>query len=514
MAEHLRRLLPFVLIPLGVVLAFNFYAADVLQTPFGPLVHLEDDNMITLRVAQVMHETGRPYFNPGEPVAANTSLFWPILMSPLFGLLPPEVVPGVLFMLSCVMSVLSATLAASLVRPAVAQVLVFAAVLLSPGFIKYGGSGWEHIPQTLVVTFGFWLILRNSARTSWRDAAGFLAVSLGFAFRLDAAVLVAGVWGLFVLRHGRAHPVRVGAISLFALLLPALYLVLMLRYYGDVVPNTFYLKESGPGEIGQGLRYLATPRLAGLGPVLVAAAALLWLRKPGAKGADLAVSLVLLAYVAAMSLSGGDIFSAGRFFLVVLPVATALVVRAMEGAALQGAVAAAILAGGIATGGAPNWRGPIDTRTAESGPANKMASHVALTQLIADRLSPQDGSIGLHRLGMGYHLPDFHIVDFLGKAEPHIARTAPQRGPKGHNKWDYDHAFATYDIAAAPFPMSEADLLQYEDLPPHNWMYLWIFGRKLLTDPEYVLLSPEALGGSQTDWGLFVRTDLAARMKQ
>jgi hypothetical protein len=81
-------------------------------------------------------------------------------------------------------------------------------------------------------------------------------------------------------------------------------------------------------------------------------------------------------------------------------------------------------------------------------------SQVVLAAGLAQRLNPDVGSIGMHALGIGYHMPEFHIVDFLGKAEPYIARSTAHPGRIGHNKWDYDYAFSNYDIAAVSMPIS------------------------------------------------------------
>lgn len=491
----------------------QIYAADVWQGPSGPVVHLEDDNMITLRVAMTMADAGVPYFNPGEAVAANTSLFWPLILAPFGRLLGGASLPEALFYASTVMSVAAAMFAAGLAGGRAAGVFLLAAILLNPGMVKYGGSGWEHIPQMLALTLGFSAILANRSRRFDLDALGFGAICLGFALRPDAAVLAAGTWVFFALSHLRSRPLATLAVSVAGLAVPVVYVVLMLTWYGDVVPNTYHLKGAGLGELNRGLAYLSTPRLSGLVPALSLLTLVLVFRRGAlAPAGDRAVALILLLHVASTAFSGGDVFSAGRFYLALLPIAFVLLVRALGRMHPQGGVGAAalLLVLGLSMG-VPDWRGPLAARdTLAAG--NKMTSHVALTAVIAERLSPDDGSIGLHRLGQGYHLRAFHVVDFLGKAETHIARTPAQRGPKGHNKWDYEHAFDTYRIAAAPFPMSEADLLDYAELPPHNWMYLWIFGRKLITEGDYTLLTPEALGLASPHWGLFVRNDLVERM--
>lgn len=59
--------------------------------------HTADDHMITRRVAYNFYRYGVPYYNAGEAVSANTSLFWPLAWSVIYGFLPLEpAVPAVI----------------------------------------------------------------------------------------------------------------------------------------------------------------------------------------------------------------------------------------------------------------------------------------------------------------------------------------------------------------------------------------------------------------------------------
>ena len=80
---------------------------------------------------------------------------------------------------------------------------------------------------------------------------------------------------------------------------------------------------------------------------------------------------------------------------------------------------------------------------------SSIRSQIILADKIKKNLEPSDGSIGLHYLGISYHLPDFHVVDFLGKANEHIAKSNYKNLLIGHNKWDYSYAFKNFNIAAA-----------------------------------------------------------------
>ncbi|WP_112321236.1 hypothetical protein [Oceanibium sediminis] len=495
------------------------YAGSAVRLDDQLTIHLADDHMITMRVAWMMHATGQPYFNAGEAVAANTSLFWPILLSSGYKVWSLLQWPLVLFWLSITMTVAAAWIAATMFD-GLARFAVLIAVLLSPSLAAYGASGWEHIPQMLCVTAGLTLFLRNQSRRLRLDVAAFGLLCLAFLFRPDSAPIVFGGWLILVASHVRTRPVAVVVVSLLALILPAAYLLLMFHYYGDFVPNTYYLKGAGGSELPRGFRYLTMPLFSGPIPVLLGGATvILLLRKVEAR--VLSVLAILWMQIAFVAFTGGDVFPNGRFLLVILPVVTGLFVLAISGGTGPGHPRNRAWVGMVLTVAAAwypwvpvlEWRlsGWPAARAENAVAEDREAAHARLMTYLGARLTPNDGSIGLHNLGMGYYLPEFHITDFLGKAEPHIARLPAGRGAKGHNKWDYDYAFDTYDIAAAPFPEKEFAALSDPAPALRQWEFNWVFGRKLLADPDYVYLNPEALGIGQTDWGLFVRADLVDR---
>lgn len=504
---------------LSCIVAFLTYDVAATSTAGGMMTHLKDDNMITMRVAANFHATGLPYFNTGEPVAANTSLFWPILLSPGYAVFEHETYIRVLYYASCVVSVLALALAASLVR-APHRYLLLAALVLSPPFMTYGGSAWEHVPETLCVTAAFWLMLTNMSRRFARDAAAFLLAAAAFVFRPDAAIVTAGVWAFFATRHARRRLGPVALLSGATLLLPALYLSLMLHYYGDTVPNAYYLKEIGFGEIPRSLHYFTYMGLSG--PILPLLAFLVVrVARRCLTGPEVWIVGISLAQVVFITLSGGDVFPNGRMFLIVTPTLSAIAVSTLlRRPSWRGHAATVLVSAALAlswwVGGLPQLRGLPAARAAEAAPATGYAALLDLTMLIDDKIDPGDGSIGLHDLGLGYHLMEFHVADFLGLAEPHISHLRNRPGPKGHNKFDYAYMLANYDIAVAPFPMARRKTLELPEsrLRPGGWNFPWYFGRAMRVSGNYVFLTPDDLGTAQREFGLYVRSDLVPRFRE
>ena len=95
---------------------------------------VDDDPLISLRIANnIAHGLG-PYFNAGEHVAANTSLSWPFLVAPVFHFtaLPEAVL--VLSIISVLLTAITFALIAFSATSTRSAVLSLATLLLLPGF--------------------------------------------------------------------------------------------------------------------------------------------------------------------------------------------------------------------------------------------------------------------------------------------------------------------------------------------------------------------------------------------
>ena len=88
---------------------------EVFQTP-RTHIHTADDHMITMRVAHNYREYGVPYFNINEPVSANTSLFWPLILGSTIMHLDPAAAVAINILISTTMSVFIIIVATSILK--------------------------------------------------------------------------------------------------------------------------------------------------------------------------------------------------------------------------------------------------------------------------------------------------------------------------------------------------------------------------------------------------------------
>lgn len=461
------------------------------------MAHLRDDQMISLRVARMLWLHGVPYFNPGEAVAANTSLFWMYPLSLIFAVEPdPERAVLLVYLISSLAWAALAVWVAAQQPGLAAQAAIVLLIAFSTPALFYAGTGWEHVPQTVLITLGFLRLLKGPSLAGWLWC--FWLAALSFLVRPDSAPTIAAIFVAGAAQLQGPERRRFVLLCLPALAFPAAYLAAMQHWYGDLVPNTWHLKDAaGGGRLLGGLGYLLDPRQSGPAPALWALAMLSWRRLDAPSRVVLAAFALHAAYVAWV---GGDVLGNGRFLLPYLPVLALIAVRlaaraGRPGVALVGAAAVAALS--------------ITTLGSEKVQISR-ASHISqmrLAHLIARAIPPDAGPVALHFLGVGYHLPEFTIVDFLGKADPVVARSAPKPGAIGHNKWNYDHSFAR-DPVAVPIPHAYVEQVAAnpeEDYASDRASFWHAAVAKAHATGRYDYLAPGELCIDGT-FGLFVRS--------
>ncbi|MEW6263828.1 MAG: hypothetical protein AB1641_12200 [Thermodesulfobacteriota bacterium] len=496
---------------------------------------LPDDVMITLRTAYNFAQGLGPYFNPQERVQAATSLFYPLLVSPLFKVFSQSDAVLALICLSTA-AVLGLFLLLTLFSRNVSSLTVSLALLVfCPSLLTYGPTAWEHVPQAGLVTLGFLLFLGQRPvfllGETWSEVLGVLCLSLAFLIRPDAAVLliVPGLWLFrrFLKSKSAADLAVLTILMLFCLS----YILAGLYYYDQVLPNSWYLKAgAGAATLKDGFTYFFRTIIKGGNTTFLLALWFLLFSKSLAWSAkDKAVVLSISLFAAYVIYLGGDVFSQGRFFLAVTPTIVFLIaekttILATSGFRTVPRPAAAVifillcvlppasLIDFALTVSAP---GRSRGRAAAEGKClpDPKAAQLSLSPIIREKVRPADGDLGLFYLGaLSFYLPEFQATDFLGRADPVIARRPARPGPIGHNKWDFDYSLSRRRVAVIPmFELSRKEAeKQVEEQRDFN------FWAELVLHPviqsRYRYLSAAELGLNH-HWGLYVRKDLVDRFR-
>jgi arabinofuranosyltransferase len=323
---------------------------------------VQDDAFISFRYAANFAAGHGLVFNPGERVEGYTNFLWTLWLAVPFrcGWDPVAFALGSGLLLFAGTLTATFALARRLFREA--GVAPLALVLLGTNytFSCYATGGLETQLQALLFATAAWLTLRGLARedrltpgTQWGLA---LVFTLLLLTRLDSALLVVLFSAVAIATvRGHSQPLAAalqmaGRLGALPLLVVGAWLLWKLHYYGDLLPNTFYIKTAGVSWL-RGALYLAgfvaCYGLFLLTPACVRAGALrrqVWPAGPRRGLAVLlAASLLWCAYIVKV---GGD-FMEFRLLVPILPfvfiLAAAALVYGIRSRAGRGALLALLL---------------------------------------------------------------------------------------------------------------------------------------------------------------------------
>lgn len=512
------------------------YAVFIARTAFlvdGRLhFTLFDDAMISMQYARNLAEGHGLRWNPGEPaVEGFSNLLWTLVMS-LFhlsglpdawiALLPMLVGAGVLLLIVW----LAAQLADTLTGERGSRAGLIAAVLTATCYplIFWTLRGME-VGLVALFTMGvLWAALDGadgpedpSRRARHRRQRALIAVAATIALTLtrdDGLVPIAAIAMAAFLWGGRDAR-RLAIMCVIALVAAkAAHLGWRQSYYGDVVPNTYYLKLTGVSPVARawaGAVAWSSAVLRQVAPLLVPALLALWPMRDRRR-------LILLAPFAAVSAysvsAGGDAWEyfnfANRYVTAALPPVCVLAGVALASGDLKvrslliglGMVMVAggawdlaektrldyvpasrlawgigmVAAGAALAAGVRRFTRPLTAGAATAllilvssgrpaahwlaGNAHAMDNDRAGTALgvaIRETTRP-DASVAAFLAGSTPYFAHRRSIDLFGKSDPHVAKLAVTSLHPGHNKVDLPYSLGL-----------EPDLVvTFTDAPPET----------------------------------------------
>jgi len=246
-------------IPPGVVvllLVFVAYiAAFIYRTSFVingvRYFCLFDDAMISMRYAKnLVHGAGLVWNPGGERIEGFTNPLWTLYMAcvHLLPVAPEKIclivqVTGALCLLG---TVLFARRIAAAVAPG-SGLAQYTAVILTAFYAPLANwcvQGMEVSVLALLATIGAWMVVRNE-RADGFPMSLYVVLGLGTLVRIDFAVIYAAALAIvLVVNPGRRrqHLMVGGGLLIACLAGQSLFRYL---YYGEFLPNTFFLKMTG-----------------------------------------------------------------------------------------------------------------------------------------------------------------------------------------------------------------------------------------------------------------------------
>jgi hypothetical protein len=303
-----------------------------------------DDAFITLRYVSNFLNGDGIVWNPGERVEGYTSFLFLVLVSGLgVGgvdlVIASRSVNFIAFVLLVVFAgayLRSLSPSGSAKQNRIMQAAGFAFILTIYPMIVWSLGGLEAPLFTLFCTIGIWsfssAVTSGFSNKNLVQSAG--AFGLACMVRLDAMLFVVlsfGVliWSTWKLPGSRIKRTLPFVIPLIFLLVP--YFLWRLSYYGELLPNTFYVKAANPSfpMILVGLQYVLSYSLSP--PFLFPILAIVLVRYR--KSLDYRMSYIgcsILLYLMYVICVGGDHMVAFRFILPVIPSSVLLLYLALK----------------------------------------------------------------------------------------------------------------------------------------------------------------------------------------
>jgi hypothetical protein len=401
---------------------------------------LDDDMMVSMRYGRNLAEGHGLVWNPGQRIEGYTNFLWTLVMAGVH-LLPfgDAHAPVAVKLISFGLLAASLWLSLRLLRVFVphsrlAGALVVIGVVTCVDVVHWAAWGFE---TTLL---GFLeLVFLVCLLEGRRMTVGWVALALIPLVRSDALYLFAAD-ALLALLLTPAR--RKTAIRLAIALAPfAFHLAFRQIYYGDWLPNTYYLKlHLLDDRYGRAVNYLGafTGRYATL-LILAVVGTIALLRVDRRAWAGPVVVLASLAYVLT---TGGDMFYDFRFLAHIMPV---LFVFAAIGVVkvARGQLAVAAAAGVFLVVCVAPWR-PLSALVAPD--KNGDPAEQIQTAVLIKENAPPDSRVAVFAAGIVPYLTHLEAVDILGKNDRHVARLRPFPGAEiGHGKLD-----PGYTLAAKP----------------------------------------------------------------
>jgi hypothetical protein len=462
---------------------------------------LFDDAMVSMRYARNLADGHGLVWNAGgERVEGYTNPLWTVWMAFLHLLPVSEAMLPLLVMLTSMVLLLVNLYVVYRVASSLelSRIACLAAVVLTAGFypLSYWAlRGMEVGALALLIDLAVLIVLRLRVRPFETRDVVMLCVVIGFALtvRIDAllpCVLIAGFAWWFS-RRGRVLLATAATIAGVTLAMT----LARIAYYGDPLPNTYYLKATGVSmqqrlEAGtDGLRNLLPGASATSTLLLVAVFAVvaLWPRARQLDGARVLLATIVLGQIVYSVYVGGDAWEnmgyANRYVTVAAPLLFVLAAGGLErfvgylrarvdnppkhlAVVATGAVTLILL---ISVNGGPFriWM----HRNAELATADAFGAELGICERSA---TDDDAVIAVYLAGNGPYYSHRTSIDMLGKSDAYIAHLSVPTTAKyrpGHNKSD-----AEYSIKKLQPAVVEGGIFPWQRPPDQATQYafaLW-----------------------------------------
>jgi arabinofuranosyltransferase len=421
---------------------------------------LDDDQMISMRYARNLAQGDGAVWNRNERVEGYTNFGWMVVMAGVHWLGAADPVAAIWvrainWLLLAAVLVLTARVVVRLRIDHIAVAGVLLTLALSTDLLFWSINGFETTLLTALFLCGV-LSAIDDAERGMLGAQTCLLAGLLPTVRSDAVDLTLAVLVVAVALGARR---RWAWLALAVLPLVA-HEAFRLAYYGDWLPNTYYLKVAGrPGLSWAGLGnlkgFVATYAVA----VVLAAAAVVASTDRRVR----VLACVIGLGFARVIVVGPDMFPGFRFLAPYLPLlliaAGATIARLGHSRRARVVLATVLVAATIFSAGVDGRGRFQDLVSSNGGPVVN-----TVTGVLVNRFTAQTVRMAVTAAGCISYFGRRDAVDILGKTDRHVARLPAALGSAtGHNRFDINWSLRDVPdlvVSAGPYLLAvEADVI-------------------------------------------------------
>lgn len=521
-----------------------------LERALSAPVHLDDDVMITLRSGYKINEIDFPSYNSTDKAQASTSYISPYLFAVLTKYLK-ENQAVLLFAILGITAVFISFLTILLNAKSLSNVIVVVSLLaVSTTNLTYSLNGWDHLFQAMFLGIATAIVLKNKISILYLVLVS-IFLAFGTLFRPDGIVIAFSIIAVAVLL--KENRKKILNILLFLVLpyfiMVAIFLYQNYNFFGYLMPTTARLKIGASPDLYYSIKYILLNGLFNISSISIVAilfSIILFLFFKNKNERIVYIIPLGVAITSVVAFINSDVFSGGRLYwssTIVLSVFFAIKAEQMLDINFENIknfiryssyytensrqlrfgniltiLVLSILSFSIAGNLAKNIKNNIKENaiTKSNFYQSPTAQQFIISKWIEKNLDPKDGAIGFYYLGVSYHLPNFEIADFLGKADESIAQLPVRWGPPGHNKWDEDISIKKWNPQViVPPGKTDASIEGVYEAAKQGMQNKvdYGFGPSLITNKtveenyRYCYLDNENTG-MKDQWGFFLRNDI------
>ena len=471
--ERKNKIILFVLLAAYVLYGITFINKSYLEWEGQKYFYLLDDAMISMKYAKNIAQGAGPVWNAGgERVEGFTNPLWTgVMVIPHLLKLNPNNASLFMQYLALILLALNAyfVFLAGLRIFNNQGIYAAGAALLTAFYFplnRWGLMGMEVSLIILLMTIAVYYAAMALDEGRFTAVPYVMGIILIYT-RIDAVLFLAVITAYMGLSRGqdRKKHIIYGAVSLAAALIPQT--VFRLIYYGDVLPNTYYLKMTGYPVFWRFmtglLTYLKNTFYFGWFIFLIAA-----LGVYGNKSHLLKLGIIVFISQSAYSIYvGGDIAEGyggfNRFYVIAVQflflAALAGVKEIRERLIPQGALKTAAVTAAVFLVmllSSNSFHGPKALKqfvTFGLGSDREIFGNPVERALIINDIAKKEAIVAVTSAGVTPYLINSDCTDILGKSDRYIAHLRAKQPPQntgftakalffepGHLKWDYEYS--------------------------------------------------------------------------